>query len=539
MYKLLSAIAFTIFFIKCSMLDKIEERIIGGRPCTEDDHHFAVVLRTRGNLTMCTGSLLSAYWVAAHCCHLLLGFAMIGVSTNNVSGPLDNNTKVVAIEECILHKDYDPFNILNDIAVLRLATPVKEGPTISYVPLPTKKLKGDLAWYCNRGVSMGWGLMEATANETASILQCTDLKIVCLHGEETSVFAGDSGGPFMCNGAQYGITSFGVMRNPTKAPSVSTRVDSYLGFIKNKTGVGNSARQTLADILLTLLNASIQIVIFVSFCCNHEFVTSYEQNTTEGRLIGGMPTCDGIKHDFAVLITGLNTTQKCAGTLLNSKWVLTAGHCCAMSMPFVFAGLSTGIFPVIQSEIMLLFVLMNDNVKGRSIEKCILYEHFDPVNNKNNLALMKVKREIPEGPAISYVKLPVTKMQEDFHKWCPQATSMGWGNMNNPVTSLHCVTQHMDAPDKCISIFGTKHDPKTILCSHVKGKSDIIYGDDGGPLICNNVQYGIITNQNGTYTRVDNYLEFIESNSRGTRISNSAFSTFIIFFVHIMIHIFG
>ncbi|VEN41923.1 unnamed protein product [Callosobruchus maculatus] len=498
MYKLVSAITFTFFFMKCSVLYKIEERVIGGEACTGFDHHFAVVLRTKDNRTMCTGSLLSADWVltAAHCCHFELGFVMAGVSTNNVSGPLDNNTKVVAIEECIMHKYYEPYQTLNDIAVLRLSEP-----------------------------------------------------IVCVYKKGTGVSHGDSGGPFMCNDAQYGITSYGAATNPTEVPSVSTRVDSYLGFIKDKTGVGNSAKKAIVDHLL-----SFQIVVFVTFWCNQhfviaedlsttvrQFVTSQKSYTTQERVICGNSTCDGVKHDFVVLITGLLTMQKCGGTLLNSKWVLTAGQCCDKELKYVFAGLSTSIFPLLENKFSFLFVLMNENVKGRVIERCILYEHYDPVNSRNNLALVKLSREIAENPAVSYVKLPSAKMEGDFHKLCPQATTMGWG-ITNPMmlrttnlSSLQCVTHKMDPPDKCISAFHMKNDPKTILCSHASPRRFL---DDGGPLVCNNIQYGIITDLNGTYTRVDNYLDFIESNSRGLCISNSI-NLFVILFVHIVIHMLG
>ncbi|CAH2005842.1 unnamed protein product [Acanthoscelides obtectus] len=253
----------------------LKGRIVGGKVCTNEKHEFAVALADKTFIVKCGGSLLEARWVltAAHCCNTMvhLRYAMAGISTNPVEEYISNSVTVTTIEACITHPDFQQDDLLNDIALIRLERPIKETATISYVQLPTTKLNDDIHKWCTQAIVMGWGWLDYHTRKRPSRLQCVTLDVVsskdCLHyyhsrrnpdtvvctsGDGKDACRGDSGGPMICNGIQYGVVSFG-MKCATKYPGVYARVDNYLNFIDNTRAdyrAGSMTIQTVSTIVV-------------------------------------------------------------------------------------------------------------------------------------------------------------------------------------------------------------------------------------------------------------------------------------------------
>ncbi|XP_067574515.1 chymotrypsinogen B-like [Pseudorca crassidens] len=224
-------------------------RIVNGEDAVPGSWPWQVSLQTSSGFHFCGGSLISADWVvtAAHCGVRKSHLVVAGVSDH---GSEEEAVQVLRIAEVFEHPLWDLRTVQNDIALLKLATPVSLSRTVSAVCLPSANASFPAGSLCT---TTGWGKTRYNAHKipdklqqaTLPILSNADCKkywgskitdvMICAGASGISSCMGDSGGPLVCqkDGAWtlVGIVSWGSGRCGPFSPGVYTRVTKFIPWV--------------------------------------------------------------------------------------------------------------------------------------------------------------------------------------------------------------------------------------------------------------------------------------------------------------------
>lgn len=239
--------------------------IVGGTIIDVSTAPWQVSLKSiaSGNSHFCGGSIISNTWIltAAHC--------VLGQSASNIKvhcGTTNqtqlSNGQFVQASQIIIHPNYNTTTSDNDIALIRLATPLSFNQNVKSIEYASdcNILNSNL----NPGVIgtlTGWGATTGSPPfSVTSILKGVQMPIISnsdannLNGSSFSLSSnmiafyqvgsgaapGDSGGPAVINvngkPILIGASSWGLSPKDQK-PTIYTRIKNYADWIKNTSGI--------------------------------------------------------------------------------------------------------------------------------------------------------------------------------------------------------------------------------------------------------------------------------------------------------------
>jgi len=254
-----AVVAFFLSVIYSTRAAQNTPHIVGGTDVSPDanERNWVVSLQLDSS-HFCGGSLIAPNWVltAAHCVYEIDDITVVGGMVN-----LTNITRVESeIKRVIRHEAYDKKSYFNDIALLELKSPMVELSSIKLID--REEQQAPESWV----YSAGWGATSQSGPEP-EVLQKVRLPIVsytkctakgsykkdqlfeggtiCAGYDQGGMDScqGDSGGPLYSvdpetdNMNLVGVVSWGDGCAQPKKYGVYTRVNFYLDWIRNYTGI--------------------------------------------------------------------------------------------------------------------------------------------------------------------------------------------------------------------------------------------------------------------------------------------------------------
>ncbi|XP_071053254.1 transmembrane protease serine 9-like [Onthophagus taurus] len=267
----------------------------------------------------CGGAILDEDTIvtAAHCLfeHDLADLRIVvGIlDLDEIDGPSD--ARIFTVTNTIIHPDYIGGAGVgpNDIGIIKISDLFFWTDAVQPVSLPVAD-----AVFTGPSVVSGWGStfpiiipimpnrLQKANTPLLSYQECYDAFVavtgisdkfdersnVCTGGLDDGVFeapcSGDSGGPVVQDGVLVGVVSWGVSCGMTGAPSVHTRIASFIDFIQEhmSTYIGlvislyvQNAYDIIANHYEESLELFIEITLGLAMCLGYWITRYFMQNT--------------------------------------------------------------------------------------------------------------------------------------------------------------------------------------------------------------------------------------------------------------------
>uniref|UniRef100_A0A182IJ96 trypsin n=1 Tax=Anopheles atroparvus TaxID=41427 RepID=A0A182IJ96_ANOAO len=466
-------------------------RIVNGSVTDIAHYPFLVSIQRLEMETMthfCGGTLISDLWIltAGHCVYeidaKLSGIVRVESSFHASGGTL------LTINRTVRHENlrYGRTGIDFDFGLVKLSTSFARAVPVRLVADRRRFPAGELCTVVGWGITKGTGNREQLRSVRLPIVRQTDCgviynelepitrRMVCAGYTEGGRDAceGDSGGPLLCRGIQAGITSWAVGCAKPYRFGVYSSIGDQRNWIRKHTGA-----------------------------------TTGEQRMSF-RIVNGTETTV-TAYPYVVSVqkwTPMVKQHICGGTLISASWVLTAAHCTDKVTPQTVMVRANSSF-------------YNSGGKLHRVVQVVKHPNFTYVTGDYDFGLLRLRDRYQRAVV---VRLPIGGRRYPPGERC---TAMGWGYTMGPESrqQLRKVVLPIVPQQVCRKAYeNTDEITARMFCAgYAEGLRDSCDGDSGGPLICRNVQAGIISwaigcaqpNKYGVYSNIVAGREWIRNHT--------------------------
>ncbi|KAM4889346.1 transmembrane protease serine 9 [Thomomys bottae] len=487
-------------------------RIVGGVEAASGEFPWQVSLR-ENNEHFCGATIIGPAWLlsAAHCFNEFQDPAewVVSAGTTHLSGAAPGAVRV-RVAQITPHPRYDADTADFDVAVLRLARPLRFGRHVQPACLPAATHVFPPGRKC---LISGWGYLkedflvkpEVLQKATVELLDqalCTSLyghsltdRMLCagyLDGKVDSC-QGDSGGPLVCeepSGRFFlaGIVSWGIGCAEARRPGVYARVTRLRDWILEVTGEASLPPAPTVAPVPTTANASwltspaspTKSTLVPSTVPLTSVTTAKPQECgarpameKPTRIVGGFGAVPGEVPWQASLKEG--SRHFCGATVVADRWLLSAAHCFNHTKAEQVQAhlgtaslLGTGGSPV-----------------KLGLQRVLLHPRYNPSLLDFDVALLELARPLVFNKHIQPVCLPLAIQKFPVGRKCMIS---GWGNMQEGNATKPDVLQKASVgvieQKVCSSLYNFSLTDRMLCAGFLEGRVDSCQGDSGGPLAC-------------------------------------------------------
>ncbi|KAF7271097.1 trypsin-1-like [Rhynchophorus ferrugineus] len=250
-------------------------------------------------------------------------------------------------------------------------------------------------------------------------------------------------------------------------------------------------------------------------------------NQRKTRVVGGS---DAEKAEFPWIVSITRRGNHfCGGTLINKKYVMTAGHClCTGSGNDQLSAASMKV-TVSQHDL----TKENSDAYVRDVRSIIVHPGYLCSKVRNDIAILELDKEVSWSQTVTPACLPADSNENSYSTYeNTLATVAGWGwtsedrGKGGRAKTLQKAKVNVIDTEKCRSWYKsqgkkTKIQESQICAGHEQGGIDACWADSGGPLMIESrdqmMVVGVVSTGigcarpylPGIYTRVSEYIPWI------------------------------
>ncbi|XP_025161415.1 transmembrane protease serine 9 [Harpegnathos saltator] len=449
----------------------------------------------------CGGSILDEKTIltAAHCIpefgvlKIIAGKYFLDIEEDSNQESLVNRIKV--------HEGFKGDISQHDIAILKLATPLVYNEKVSAIQLPPQ---GELE--TGDALLSGWGsISKDFLPVLPAVLQKVTVPVLdnvsCLKrfpnniiGKQPELFdtqictdstkgesacSGDSGGPLVQVvdkvTKQIGIVSWGIYPcGANLMPSVYTRVSSYTDWINKNREFAAREYRSSSNIEMSLKAIIVFALLAVAFA-EKPYLGFRLPDLTQ--VVGGN---EAKEHGYPYIVSmQWAGSHLCAGSILNQRWILTAGHC-VQAVPGVDQlGIKAGKHNL---------RIIENSEQSIKVVATYVHENYRGGVGPFDIALMKLAKDLTFTKEVQPIALP-----EKNSEPTGDAILCGWGstsktivpNMPDKLQDAKLPIVDRQSCDNAVRrLTGSSPVHETNVCTGPleTGGFSACSGDSGGPL---------------------------------------------------------